>query len=371
MNDLVGEAPSIGVEEEYQILCPETLALLPAYDRLAERASGSALTLKTELHQACCEVVTPPCRSVAELDDAVRRQRRALIAVARSAGLRIGLAGTHPFSHWSELPITREPRRLQSEHLFQEAHRQCLAFALHLHVGVPDRAIALRVMNDSRPLLPVLYALSASSPFLEGRRTGLCSSRLLRAFGFPRTGIPDEFENLEVLDDFTATLQRAGLIADAGQLWWDIRIHHIHPTVEFRICDAVPFVDDVTALAALVQAYVARLLDRYRRGGSAETVNRLLVEENRWRAARFGCSAELLDHPSNRLETLAGITGRIGEEVDAFATAFGTTRYLRRVQEIATTGSSADRQLHAWEDGNGDFTKPVECYLAETEADGS
>ena len=209
--------PTVGVEEEYQILCPDTLALTPAYAQLVSCCQVGELSIKTELHQSCCEVVTPPCASVGELNEVLRSQRGLLIDIAKQAGLKIALSGTHPFSKWYELPITQEPRRLQSEFLFQEAHRQCLAYALHIHVEIPNRATALRVMNDARPLLPILYALSCSSPFLEGRCTGLHSSRLLRAFGFPRTGIPDEFESLEALDELISTLQQSGLLRSACQ----------------------------------------------------------------------------------------------------------------------------------------------------------
>jgi carboxylate-amine ligase len=357
---------TLGVEEEFQLLAPHTLELTPAFDRLAACCRADELPLKSELHQSCCEVVTPPCQSVDELEDSIRSNRHRLIEIAGRAGLEIALGGTHPFSHWNELPITREPRRLQSEFLFQEAHRQCLAYALHIHVGVPDRATALRVMNDARPLLPVLYALSCSSPFLEGRQTGLQSSRILRAFGFPRTGMPDACESLDALDRLVTTMQQAGLIVDAGQLWWDIRAHHLYPTVEFRICDAVPLVDDVTALAALTQAYVARLLDAYENKHTSEPVSRVLLEENRWRAARFGTRAELLDYRSGSLAPLAAIVADLQAALAPHAAQLGTARHLNRVLQIAAQGSAADRQLAAWDPAEGDLTRVVAVYLAET-----
>jgi carboxylate-amine ligase len=306
--------------------------------------------------------------------------------------MAIGLSGAHPSSLWYDLPITREPRRLDSEYLFQEAHRQCLAFALHIHVGVPDRPTGLRVMNDARVLIPILYALSCSSPFLEGRRTGLKSSRVLRAFGFPRTGIPDPVEDVEELDAQIASMRSAGLIADAGQLWWDIRLHHIYPTVEFRVADAVPRVKDVTALAALTQAFVTYLLDAYGRGICFEPVPRWILCENRWRAARFGTEAELIanspspqaaftsqqrnpsdvagSEPSNsetlKLQSIQSIVTGISEYLMPVAAQLGTARYLEQCQKIAQNGSAADRQLAIAGVGNPNLIAVVRQYGQET-----
>lgn len=357
---------TLGVEEEFQLLCPETLALVPAYDRLVSCNPRESLWIKSELHQSCCEVVTHPCRTVAELDEALRSNRRRLIEIAERAGICVALSGTHPFSHWADLEITREKRRLFSEDLFQEAHRQCLAFALHIHIGIPDRGLALRVMNDARCLLPILYALSCSSPFLEERQTGLKSSRLLRAFGFPRTGIPDTFENLDQLDRLVATMQQAGLIMDAGQLWWDIRVHHVYPTVEFRVCDAVPLLHDVTALAALTQAFVARLLDDYANGNFIEPLDRFLLCENRWRAGRFGTDVQLLDYATLSLVPLAEQLKDLCAQLEPWARRLHVLEHLDRVLDIAAQGSAAERQLDVWKDNKAALEEIVRLYLAET-----
>jgi carboxylate-amine ligase len=305
--------------------------------------------------------------------------------------MAIGLSGTHPFSLWHDLPITPEPRRLDSEYLFQEAHRQCLAFALHIHVGIPDRPTGLRAMNDARVLIPILYALSCSSPFLEGRRTGLKSSRVLRAFGFTRTGIPDPYENVAQLDTQIASMQNAGLIIDAGQLWWDIRLHHIYPTIEFRVADAVPRVQDVTALAALTQAFVVYLLDAYQRGVDFEPVPRWILCENRWRAARFGTEAELIvtsplpqkpplipggsppgsggqPHRSEtlKLQSIRSMVPEICDHLMPAAAQLGTTEYLEQCQVIAQTGSAADRQLAIAGVDNPELCQVVRQYCKET-----
>lgn len=406
---------TLGVEEEFQLLCPETAALVPSFDTVAAcwRAETAAhdetssplsrgadgrwfstphAMLKSEIHQSCCEVITRPCATVSELDIEVRSNRHRLAEVARDAGIAIGLSGTHPFSVWFDLPITREPRRLDSEYMFQEMHRQCLAFALHIHVGIPDRSTGLRVMNDARVLIPILYALSCSSPFLEGRRTGFKSSRVLRAFGFPRTGIPDPIETVAELDTRIAAMKNAGLIADAGQLWWDIRLHHTYPTVEFRVADAVPRVQDVTALATLAQAFVAHLLDAYRRGIHFEPVERWILCENRWRAARFGTEAELITTlplpqgppPSQQgaspntydrqparsgplqLQTVPSIVAELCDCLMPFAKQLGATKHLKQCQTIAHIGSAADRQFASGGTSSPDLRKVVEQYCRET-----
>jgi len=304
--------------------------------------------------------------AVVELDDMLRSNRRQLIQIANRAGIDVALSGTHPFSHWADLEITHEKKRLLSEYLFQEAHRQCLAFALHIHIGVPDRRIAVRVMNDARDLLPVLYALSCSSPFLEGRRTGLKSSRLLRAFGFPRTGIPDTFENLGQLERLVATMQRAGLILDAGQLWWDIRAHHVFPTVEFRVCDAVPLLQDVTALAAFTLTFVARLLDDYAAGKPSKPLDRFLICENRWRAARFGTDVELLDLDTLNLMPLQEHLAKLCDQLEPWARRLQVLEHLERTLHIAAHGSAADRQLAVMSHGDATLKEVVRHYLAET-----
>jgi carboxylate-amine ligase len=357
---------SLGVEEEFQILCPETLGLVPACGKLIELGSARKFRIKTELHQSCCEVTTSACETVDQLREAVRENRLQLAGIAGEAGLAVGISGAHPFSDWKTLPITREPRRLFSEHLFQEAHRHCLAFALHIHVCVPNRHLALKVMNDARGLLPILYALSCSSPFLEGRKTGLKSSRLLRAFGFPRTGIPDTFEDIDQLDRLVEIMRHAGLIVDSGQLWWDIRVHHSYSTVEFRICDAVPLLEDVCALAALTQAYVAHLLDSYEKGRTFEPLNRILLEENRWRAARFGTEADLLDFQKLQLVPLGDLLKSLSRLLMPWIRKFSLHLQFDRLDHILHKGSSAERQLQRW-DGTGDSLKDiVRQYKAET-----
>jgi carboxylate-amine ligase len=249
-------------------------------------------------------------------------------------------------------------------------------------------------MNDARVLLPILYALSCSSPFLEGRRTGLKSSRVLRAFGFPRTGIPDPVENVTELDAQIASMRSAGLIADAGQLWWDIRLHHVYPTVEFRVADAVPHVQDVTALAALTQAFVAYLLDAYRHGICFEPVPRWILCENRWRAARFGTESELLatsplpqarftsqqripsdtpgprpsDSETLKPQSIQSIVAEISEYLVPVAAQLGTARYLEQCQRIAQNGSAADRQLAIAESDSPDLSEVVRQYCDETVA---
>jgi carboxylate-amine ligase len=326
------------------------------------------------------------------LESELRSNRQRLAEAAEQAGMAIGLSGTHPFSLWYELPITQEPRRLHSEYLFQEAHRQCLAFALHIHIGIPDRRTGLRAMNDARVLLPILYALSCSSPFLEGRRTGLKSSRLLRAFGFPRTGIPDAFGSLAELEAQIASMRNAGLIVDAGQLWWDIRLHHVYPTIEFRVADAVPRLQDVTALAALAQAFIAYLLDAYQRGIQFETVDRWILCENRWRAARFGIESELMVTPplphaqpasqqefkpgtsgpqlSNsttvKLQSIQSIVADTCEFLTPVAAQLGTASYLEECKRIVQAGSAADRQLAIAGADNPDLRKVVSQYCQET-----
>src|SRR5438094_7004679 len=233
-------------------------------------------------------------------DSRVARQqvvhlRSELAKLAERDGLKIASAGTHTFSHWMDQLITAHERYATIVKDMQQIARACLIFGLHVHVTIPDREEGIDIMNQARYFLPHLYALSANSPFWLGQNTGLKAYRHMIFERFPRTGIPDAFESLSEYEDYLKLLISTNCIDNAKKIWWDVRLHPFFHTIEFRICDAQSRVDDTIALAALMQAIVAKLQKFRRNNVTFRSYPRRLIDENRWRASRYGIDGKLID----------------------------------------------------------------------------
>src|SRR5215467_4108807 len=287
---------TLGIEEEFAIIDPETRELRSHIHEILE---GGKITLKEqikpEMHQSVVELGTEICDSIACARDHVIALRTKLAELAGRSGLKIASMGTHPFSHWRDQLITEGERYQEILKDMQQIARANLIFGLHVHVGIPDREVAIRVMNQARYFLPHIYALSANSPFWLGENTGFHSYRLQIFQRFPRTGIPDAFDSLSEYEDYLKLLIATSCIDNAKKIWWDIRLHPFFDTLEFRICDAQSRVDDTIALAALMQAVMAKLHKLLRDNTTFRIYPRRLIDENRWRAARYGISGKLID----------------------------------------------------------------------------
>jgi len=250
---------TLGIEEEFQIIDPETRELRCVISELMDSNTPlDEVQLQTELHQSTVEVATDICADITQARSNVVRNRRALARIARRRGLEIGAASTHPFARWEEQTISDSERYLQLVGELQDVARANLIFGMHVHVGIPDREEAIAVYNSARYFLPHLLALSVSSPFFNGRATGLQSTRTMLFKRLPRTGIPERFEDYHEFEKFVHTLVETGCIDDGRRIWWDIRPHPTFDTLEFRVCDLPTRVDHVIAIAAMVQAIVAR-----------------------------------------------------------------------------------------------------------------
>jgi carboxylate-amine ligase len=287
---------TLGIEEELQIIDPETRELR---SHIQEILAGGKMFLKEhlkpEMHQSVVELGTEICEDAR----AARRQivdlRSDLAWLAAQDGLKIASAGTHPFSHWMDQLITADDRYATIVKDMQQIARVNLIFGLHVHVGIPDREEAIDIMNQARYFLPHIYALSVNSPFWLGQNTGLKAYRQMIFERFPRTGIPDAFESLSEYEEYLKLLVSTNCIDNAKKIWWDIRLHPFFNTIEFRICDAQSRVDDTIALAALMQTIVFKL-QKLRRDNITFRANaRRLIDENRWRAARYGLDGKLID----------------------------------------------------------------------------
>ena len=365
---LMAHAFTIGVEEEFQIVDPETCELRSHVSELLT-ASAPALgdQIKRELHQSIVEVGTKICANVTELEDEVCRIRRELSQSAESVGLHIAAAGTHPFSNWKDQLVSPGERYQNVVEEMQQLARSLLIFGLHIHVAVPDKASTIELLNEARYFLPHLLALSTSSPFWQGRDTGLKSYRTTVFRRFPRSGIPDQFNSWSEYEEYLDTLVELHCIDDGKKVWWDLRPHPVFGTLEFRICD-VPTSPRVTiALAAIAQALVVKLYRLRRSNLGFRIYSRALVEENKWRAARYGLEGRLIDFGKRQEVPMRELALELLAFVDDVVDELGSRAALSYIHTILKEGTSADQQLAVYKK-TGDLREVVRWLVAETRA---
>jgi carboxylate-amine ligase len=233
-------------------------------------------------------------------------------------------------------------------------------------VGIKDKGVAVALANQVRYFLPHILALTCSSPFWKGRKTGLMSYRSQVFKRFPRTGIPDEFESTEQLNNFTNLLIRTHCIDNGKKIWWDVRTHYKFDTVEVRICDMPTNIEDTIAVVALVQAVMAKLYLMYRRNTAWRTYSRSLIDENKWRAVRYGSDAKLIDFGMAEERPFAELIGELVDFVSETAQHFGTEKHMQRVKDIAANGTSAHRQIEVYNKTDGDLKAVVDWIMGET-----
>jgi glutamate---cysteine ligase / carboxylate-amine ligase len=343
---------TLGVEEEYQLLDGRTLDLVQHIETMLDAVSGHELEerINAELMQSVIEITTPVCRTVADVHQALLELRGYVTEVARSHGLRVGSAGTHPFSLFERQRITAKDRYRALIDQMQYIARRELIFGMHVHVAVDDPEKAIKVVNGLLPQLGPLLALSASSPFWRGEPTGLASSRQMVFSAFPRSGPPPRFRDYADYAEVVGQLERSGCIPDYTSIWWDIRLHPRLGTVEIRICDAVTRVEDAVSIAAYCQALVKKLSEQYDAGEEIPSYHRILTSENKWLAARYGLEAPVMDLASGRRNRIpvARLVRRTLDEIAPHARELGSDRELEGVREILSRGSSADRQLRIY-----------------------
>jgi glutamate---cysteine ligase / carboxylate-amine ligase len=358
---------TIGIEEEFQIIDPETRELRSHIQQFL--ADGKVILkehFKSEMHQSVVELGTEICRDTRSARQQIVLLRSELAALAARDGLKIASAGTHPFSHWKDQEITADERYLTIVNDMQQIARINLIFGLHVHVGIPDREKGIDVMNQARYFLPHLYALSVNSPFWLGRNTGLKAYRQMIFERFPRTGIPDAFESLSEYEDYLKLLVSTHCIDNAKKIWWDIRLHPFFNTIEFRICDAQSRVDDTIALAALMQAIVAKLYKLREQNVTFRSYPRRLLDENRWRAARYGIDGKLIDFGRCCEMDERDLLHEMLTFVDSELEELGSKSELAHIEKIMAEGTGADRQLRAWERSGGDLKAVVDHIVDET-----
>jgi carboxylate-amine ligase len=357
---------TLGVEEEYMVVDPQSRGLTSHDQKIVELASRIVDDqVKAEMHQAVVEVGTTICKDVEEARQDLSNLRRTVSNVAGELGLRIGAAGTHPFSHWSSQLITPNPRYEEIVNELQEAARSNLIFGLHVHVGIADKNMAMHIANSVRYFLPHVYALSTNSPFWEGRNTGFKSFRSKVFDKFPRTGIPDYFNTYEDFIGYVNLLVKTGCIDNAKKIWWDIRVHPFFPTIEFRICDIPMLVDETIAIAAIFQALVAKLYRLRSQNLNFMIYTRALINENKWRAGRYGIDGKMIDFGKEEEVKTRLLIEELLEFIDDVVDDLGSRKAIDYVTTMLNNGTGADRQLKVYEE-TGDLVKVVDYILDQT-----
>jgi carboxylate-amine ligase len=366
-----GDPYTLGVEEEYMLLDPETWDLVQHIDSMLARVVDEGefeARINPELMQSVLEITTPVCRTAAEVGAELRSLRTYVAELARKEGCRFASAGTHPFSLFERQRITAKDRYRALVDQLQYIARSELIFGMHVHAAVdsPDKAIA--VANGLLVHLPHLLALSASSPFWRGETTGLKSSRQMIFSAFPRSGVPPRFESYQAFADLVGQLERTGCIADYTHIWWDLRPHPRLGTIELRICDAVTRVEDAVALAAYFQALVKLYSEAFDRGREVPSWHRILVTENKWLAARHGLDAPVMDLATGRRNRvpIAQLVRRTLREIEPHARELGSERELEGISAILGRGNGADEQLRVW-NANRDIVEVVKELSKTTE----
>jgi carboxylate-amine ligase len=358
-----GDPYTLGVEEEYMLLDPETWDLVQHIDSMLARVSDDAefeARINPELMQSVLEITTPVCRTAGEVAVHLQTLRSYVADIARREGCRFASAGTHPFSLFERQRITAKDRYRALVDQLQYIARSELIFGMHVHAAVDDPDKAIAVVNGLLVHLPDLLALSASSPFWRGEPTGLHSSRQMIFSAFPRSGVTPRFDSYEEFAEVIGQLERTGCIADYTHIWWDVRPHPRLGTVELRICDAVTRLDDVVALAAYFQALVKRYSEMVDRRAEVPSYHRVLVAENKWLAARYGLDAPVMDLATGRRNRVpvSQLVRRTLRDLEPHARELGSERELEGVAEILERGNGASAQLRIW-NANRDIVEVV------------
>jgi carboxylate-amine ligase len=345
-----GTRPTLGVELELQLVDPRTFDLVAAADAvMASVPDAFRESVKPEFYPSCVEINTGICQDVASVGLDLGPKLAAVAEVAARHGARLAWGGTHPFAHWLDQPITPDPRYLELANLLRETLCRQLTFGLHVHVGVPDGDAAVRACNGIVEHLPTLLALSANSPFWCGRPTGLKSHRVEVMGASPTGGLPPHLDGWDAYVGVADRLAGAGFIETTKELWWDVRPSERHGTVEVRICDMPPDLPSVLGLAALIQCLVDDLARGRHGGPPPDDCGLLMIRQNRWRAARYGLGAVLVDwrtgRPSPAPEVIKGLVDRMS----GIAEALGCAREMNLVRRMADGPGGADRQLAVFE----------------------
>ena len=342
---------TLGIEEEFQIVDPKTRELRSHVSEFLEE--GKMILgeqIKPEMIQSMIEVGTGICKNIQEARVDITRLRSIISGLAGKTGLAIVAASTHPFSHWEDQKIYDDERYSLLVQELQNVARSLLIFGLHVHVGVADLDRRIHIMNAARYFLPHVLALTTSSPFWVGHNTGLKSYRSEVFKQFPRTDIPDHFDSYSSFQRYVDLLVKTGCINDGKKIWWDLRPHPVFPTLEFRICDIPTRVDDTVAIAALFQAIVAKLTKLIDKNLGFRLYRRMLIQENKWRAVRWGIDGKMIDFGKQKEVPTRDLILELLEFIDDVVDELGSRKEIEHIHTILERRTSAEEQLRVFEE---------------------
>ena len=344
---------TLGIEEEFQIVDPKTRELRShVTEFLDEGKMILGEQIKPEMIQSMIEVGTGICKNIQEARADISNLRGVIASLAEKNGLKIAAASTHPISRWQDQKIFDDERYELLVQELQTVARSLLIFGLHVHVGIPDRERQIHIMNASRYFLPHILALTTSSPFWMGHNTGLKSYRSEIFKQFPRTDIPDHFDSYPGFQRYVDLLVKTGCINDGKKIWWDCRPHPFFPTLEFRICDIPTRVDDTVAIAALFQAIVAKLTKLIEKNLGFRLYRRMLIQENKWRAVRWGLDGKMIDFGKQKEVPTRDLVLELLDFVDDVLDDLGSRKEVEHIHTILERGTSADEQLRVYNETN-------------------
>lgn len=354
---------TLGIEEEYQIIDPESRDLRTYISELLtqDQIRPKRLDLKPELMQSQVEVGSRICQNIKEAREEIIRLRRDVLELADENGLKIAAASTHPFARWEDQIITEGTRYRELLDDMQGVARQLLIFGMHVHVGFGDdpdsRELLIATMNQARYFIPHLLALSTSSPFWRGQNTGLKSYRSVIFESLPRTGIPHSFMSWADYKRYEVMLERVGAFGKLdkrAKIWWDIRPHPVYNTLEFRISDICTNVNDCICIAALFQAICAKLLKLRQQNMTWRQYRHVHITENKWRAVRYGIEGELIDFGIEQSVPFHVLAAELLELLDDVVDDLGSREEVSHISTILREGTSADKQLRVYRENGGD-----------------
>lgn len=360
------ENHSVGVELEFQLIDPITRELTSATTNILKELNGYP-NVKHELFESVIEINSSPCMNIADLKDDLKKHINVLYKTASNLGVKLSMAGTNPISNWARQTISPLARYQEIANKIQMPVKRMLIFGLHVHVGVRNGDEAIAVKTGLMDYLPHLLALSTSSPFWVKRDSGMESYRVKILETLPTTGLPFKLNNWEEFCELVYVLKKAGTIESIREIWWDIRPHPDFGTVEIRICDAMPLMEDVLGIASLIQTLVAFLAKKYRDGEELEHLPSFLVRENKWRAARYGTDAKLIINKLGDTVPVKQAVERLLAELGPTAKKYKCESELQNIKKIFERGTSSKRQRKIFNETNGDWNAIVDGLINEFE----
>lgn len=354
---------TLGIEEEFQLIEQDSGDLCSCFQSILEKSSPDLEdNIKPELLQSTVEMISDVCPDIAEARKELHSRRARLLRLVESEGKGLISSGTHPTALWQDQERTENERYDEMEQEYQDVGRSLLIFGMHVHVGVEDKEQAILLMNQLRTWLPHLLALSSNSPFWSGRDTGIKSYRSVVWKRFPRSGMPDTFASWRDFEYYVKTLVDLQCIDNGKKIWWDIRPHPFFDTLEFRICDMPGTFEDTMALAALCQALVAKLSWLHKHNMEVRSLSRDLIDENKWRAMRYGLDAEVLDFAQRCQIGMRDSIHQLLDFVEDVVDDLGSHREMKHLRLMLEPGqgSGADRQLAIYRESGGDMHKVIQ-----------